>query len=120
MGATLSFRFAEDDLNRRLIALLKRNEIRHSVDKNGVIHYSPEDEELVENDLISSIRTRVFSSWQVLTCPKEWAERYKQYMARHDIPFKEEWSHGQLWFLLPQKFRPHRWKLHEEAATVAN
>ena len=41
MAAKLSFRFVEDDLNRRLIALLKKTEISHSVDKNGVIQYSP-------------------------------------------------------------------------------
>jgi hypothetical protein len=116
MDPTLSFRFAEDDLNRRLIALLKKNGIRHSVDENGVIHYSPEDEKSVENDLVSSIRKRVFSSWQVLSCPKEWTERYKQYMTQRDIPFKEELIGGQLCFLLPRKYRPQRWKLEGEAA----
>lgn len=113
MGFTLSFKFLEDDLNRRLIALLK-NEIGHAVDENGVIHYSPRDEWSVENDLIGSIRDRVFSPWQVLSCPKEWAERYRRYMVKHDISFKEELSDGQLWFLLPRKYRPHRWKLDDE------
>ncbi len=116
MGFTLSFRFLEDDLNRRFIALLKKNEIRHSVDENGVVHYSPQDEESVENNIISSIRDRVFSAWQVLSCPKEWADRYRRYMVKHDIPFKEELSDGQLWFLLPRKYRPHRWKLDDEQA----
>jgi hypothetical protein len=119
MRSTLSFRFVEDDLNRRLITLLKENAIRHSVDKNGVIHYSPDDEESVENDLISSIRNCVFPSWQVLSCPKNWTKRYKEYMTEHDIPFKEELIDGQLWFLLPQKHRPQRWKLNDEAVAAA-
>jgi hypothetical protein len=118
MDSTLSFRFAEDDLNRRLISLLKKTGLRHFVDENGVIHYSREDEERVENDLICSIRKSVFTSWQVLTCPKEWTERYKTYMTQRDIPFKEELSNGQKWFLLPQKYRPHRWQLEKQAATV--
>jgi hypothetical protein len=113
-----SFRFAEDNLNRLLIALLKQHAIKHSVDEEGVIHYAPEDEEAVENDLIPSIRDRLFDDWQVLSCPKEDAERYQHYMARHDIPFKEERIDGQLCFLLPRKYRPHRWKL-EEAVTEA-
>src|SRR5882672_4958321 len=113
MTFNLSFRFADDDLNRRLLALLKQKAIRHSVDANGVIHYSPDDEESVENDLIGSIRNRVFSSWQVLSCPTDWSNRYKQYMAQNAIPFKEELIDGQLRFLLPQKYRPHRWKLND-------
>ena len=116
MGSTPSFKFARDDLNRRLIALLNKNKIRHFVDKSGVIHYAPEDEESVENDLIGSIRDRVFSSWQVLSCPKEWIERYRQYMTRHDIPFQEEWIDGQWCFLLPRKHRPHLWKLDDKVA----
>jgi hypothetical protein len=119
MSSTLSFRFAEDDLNRRLIARLRKNRIRHSVEENGVIHYSREDEEAVENDLICSIRNRVFPSWQVLSCPKEWTQQYRQYMTHHDIPFTEELVDGQLWFLLPRKYRPHRWKLADEAVTAA-
>jgi hypothetical protein len=118
MSASHSFRFAEDGLNRRLITLLKRNRIRHSVEENGVIHYSRADEESVENDLINSIRSRVFSSWQVVSCPKEFAERYTRYMRQHDIPFKEELADGQSCFLLPRRYRPHQWKLDEEAAPL--
>jgi hypothetical protein len=118
MGSSRSFRFGDDDLNRRLIVLLKQKEIEHSVDANGAIHYSPEDEEFVENELICSIRNRVFSSWQVLSCPKDWFDRYRQYMIQHDIRFKEELIDGQMCFLLPQQYRPHRWKLREETATT--
>jgi len=32
-------------------------------------------------------------------------------MSRHGIPFQEELSNGELWFLLPRKYRPHKWKL---------
>jgi hypothetical protein len=119
LGATLSFRFADEDLNRRLIALLKKKEIRHFVDEHEVIHYSREDEDSVENNLIRSIRNRVFSSWRVLTCPTDWTDRYRQYMSRHDIPFKEELIDGQSWFLLPRKYRPQRWKLEVEVPARA-
>jgi len=120
MGSKLSFKFAEDDLNRRLMALLKKQGIRYSVDQHGLIHYSPDDEASVENDVIGSIRDRVFSPWQVLHCPKDWVEPYKQYMMQHGIPFKEELNDGQLSFLLPRKYRPHQWKLEAESATAAN
>jgi len=113
MHHELSFRFADEQLNRRLIALLKRNRIRHFVDKQGVVHYSAEDEDAVENEAIVSIRNGVFAYWQVLSCPKEWADSYRQHMTKHGIPFQEEESQGELWFLLPRKYRPHMWKLDE-------
>jgi hypothetical protein len=113
---TITFKFSEADLNRRLVSLLKKRQISHSVDENGAIHYSPKDEERVENDLISSIRKRIFPAWQVLSCPTEWTEQYRQYMLQHNIPFKEEWNNGQLCFLLPRKNYPHRWKLNKKAA----
>ena len=118
MDLTHSFRFGDDDVNRRLIAQLKKTGLRHSVDKFGVIHYSPEDEEQIENDILSSIRSRIFASWQVLSFPKEWAETYRRYMTQHGIPFAEEWIDGQLGFLIPGKYRPERWKLRQETATA--
>jgi hypothetical protein len=117
MGSTRSFRFAADGYNRRLIGLLKQKKIRHSVDETGVIYYASEDEDYVENDLIAAIRNSIFSSWQVLSCPKEWVKRYRFYMSQHGISFEEEWDNGQVCFLLPRKYRPHRWKLDHEPLT---
>jgi hypothetical protein len=112
-------KYLDNDLNLRLVALLKKTGVRHSVDEKGVVRYSSKDEEAVENELISSIRTDLFPSWQVLTCPKGWVGRYKSYMTRHGIPFREEMHDGTLWFLLPGKYRPHRWKLDADPAAVA-
>jgi hypothetical protein len=108
-----SFRFLDEDLNQQLLTLLKKSKIKHDVDKNGMILYSPEDEAVVDNDYICAIRDKVFPSWQVLTCPRDWIVRYKKYMISHWIPFHQEMSNGELWFLLPRKYRPHRWKLND-------
>ena|SRR5437868_10534623 len=117
MGFTRSFKFLDDDLNRRLIGLLKSAGVKHAVDKAGVVSYSPTDEEVVENDLICSIRDQVFSSWQILTCPNGWIARYKRYMNEHGIPFSEELSNKEVWFLIPRKHRPHSWKLEDHVPT---
>lgn len=77
MSVKYAFRFIDDRLNQQLITLLKRNRIQHSVGKNGVIRYSRADEELMENELIRSIRDSVFPSWQIISCPKDWAEHTK-------------------------------------------
>lgn len=106
-----SFKFLDADLNNQLLALLKKGKIKHDVGKDGLVHYSPDDEEVVENDIICSIRDRAFPSWQVLTCPPHWAARYKKYMRHQRIAFQEELSNGEMWFLLPRKYRPARWKL---------
>jgi hypothetical protein len=111
MEKSHSFKFLDDDLNQQLIALLRRSKIKHDVGKDGRVHYSPDDEEVVENDFVGSIRDKVFPAWQVLTCPRDWSVLYKKYMNHHGIPFQEELSNGEVWFLLPRKYRPHRWQL---------
>ena len=119
MAPRLFIRFADDAHNRELTALLKTHGIEHSVDRQGSIRYSSDDEEVVENELVRSIRDRIFSPWQVLSCPDDWGERYKHYMSLHGIPFREEWIDGQACFLLPRKYRPQRWKLEAEPALAA-
>jgi hypothetical protein len=109
---TRFFRFEDDALNRRLTDLLKKSSIEYCID-NGRICYSAQDADVIENELVCSIRTEVFPSWKVLTCPAGWVLRYKRYMVQHNIPFKEELSSDGLWFLIPGKYRPHTWKLDE-------
>jgi hypothetical protein len=106
-----SFKFLDNTLNQRLVILLKRSKVDHSIDENGVIHYSVDDQEVVENELICEVRDKVFKPWQILTFPNGWTERYLEYMARRGIPFREELSDGELWLLLPKRYRPHSWKL---------
>jgi hypothetical protein len=105
-----TFKFLDDDLNRQFIALMKKTDVPHHVGRDGTVHYSSDDE-VVENEAICSIRDRVFPSWQVLTCPRSWIGSYRTYMSQRRIPFHEELSNGDLWFLLPRKYRPHMWKL---------
>ena len=62
MEKSNSFKFLDDDLNQQLRALLKKGQIKHDVGKDGMIYYSPADEEVVGNDFICSIRDKVFSS----------------------------------------------------------
>lgn len=118
MGEIHSFRFLNKNLNRELIGLLKKAKIDHSIDRDGTVHYSSDDEEVVENDLICSIRDKVFPSWKVLNCPSDWTARYKEYMSHNDIPFQEELSNGELWFLIPGKHRPHSWKLEDSTSAT--
>jgi hypothetical protein len=101
-----------DKLNLRLIGLLKKANIDYVVDRDGAIRYSCQDEAVVGNELIRRIRNEVFSPWQLLSCPKEWIERYKQYMRQKHVEFSEELINSQLCFLLPRKYRPHSWKLN--------
>ncbi len=106
-----TFKFLDKDLNQELVGLLEKAKIGHSIDTDGTIRYSADDDEAVENDLICTIRDRIIPSWQVLTCPRDWTGRYRDYMSRRGIPFQEELSNGELWFLIPRKVRPHSWKL---------
>ena len=40
-------------------------------------------------------------------------------MGKHGIPFSEELSNNQLWFLIPGKHRPHLWKLDKDPGEPA-
>ena len=113
MNRTCTFKFMDENLNRRLLALVKKAQVEHTIDVEGVLHYSAKDEDTIGNELIPSIRDDVFSSWQILSCPPDATERYRHYMRRHDVPFAEELIDNQVCFLLARKYRPHSWKLQE-------
>ncbi len=106
-----SFKFVDDTLNRQLVALLRRSGARFRVDSKGTIRYSKNDVEFIENDVISRVRTSVFPTWQIISCPSNWAPRYKEYMLQRNVPFVEELIDNQLCFLIPRIYRPHSWKL---------
>jgi hypothetical protein len=106
-----TFRFLDDALNQRLLALLRKGDVRYDVAKDGTVRYAPGDEEVVESEFIGPVRDSIFPNWQVLTCPPAWVERYQQYMNEQGIPFTVEASNGEVWFLLPRKYRPYRWKI---------
>lgn len=116
MALTNSFKFVDDELNRKLIGRLKKAGIKHVVDKDGVIHYSAREEDSLENDLLQAIRCEVFPSWQVLSCPENWTDSYRAYMLEHDVPFAEELIDGRLCFLLPRRYRPDAWRIEEPSA----
>jgi len=117
MAKEKSFRFRDDRLNREFLTLLRKRGVKHRVARDGVIHYAADDEDVVDNDVICQIRDGVFPEWQVLTCPRDWIPRYTDYMQDHGIPFSEELSDGELWFLLPRRHRPHAWKLRGPKGT---
>ncbi len=117
MNLSRSFKFMDEELNRRLILLLKKSHVKHTIGANGVIHYSPVDEEIVGNELIPPIRRKVFPSWQILSCPKDWADRYKRYMCEHRVPYTEELIDNKLCFLIPRSYRPHSWALDRVRST---
>src|SRR5687768_2381647 len=111
MARKYSFRFLDDDLNQRLLALLRKSGVEHRIDKRGTVHYTERDEEFVENELIGAVRDQVFASWQILCCPKEWTDRYRVYIDQHAIPFREELIDDEVCFLLPRNVRPLSWRL---------
>ena len=114
-----SFKFISEDLNRRLIDLLKKSGAKFTVDSRGVVHYSKEQERFIENEVIAQIRGTVFTKWQIISCPSGWAPRYKQYMLQHEVPFAEELIDNQSCFLIPRAYRPHSWKLEQARRMVS-
>lgn len=114
MGQQYSFRFVDQDLNRQLLTLLNESKVPHTLDAEGTIMYSAKYEDVVGSELIPRVRDRQFASWQVLSCPSDWLDRYKLYMNRNHVPFKEEIVDGEVSFLIPGNYRPHSWQLDHE------
>src|SRR3954452_23573760 len=94
-----SFRFANDKLNERLIAILGKAAIPYAVDEERYIYYRSDDEERFE-DALARIRSAVFPAWQILSSPKTWTERYRAEMKKRGVDYQEEWTDGSVDFLV--------------------
>ena len=108
--STLSFRFQDERLNDQLAELLKQRRIKFTRDQRGNILYNSDLEEVVENEVINSIRTKIFPFWKLLSAPDDWLERYQKYMKINNIHFVIEYSDDELNFLIPGNLNPHRWR----------
>lgn len=109
--STIRFKFIDNSANKVFLRLLKQSGLKHRVDKDGMAQYSATIEKEVENEVIGQVRSRIFDSWQVLSCPADWVSRYRNYMKRHDIAYVEEMLDDEIDFLIPKSYRPHTWKL---------
>jgi len=58
---------------------------------------------------------RIGKNEQVLSCPKNCLQRYKNYMTKHKIKFREVVDDGKTCLVLPRKYRPHAWKRMDPA-----
>lgn len=104
------FRFASDGLNNRLIRLLSKANIPYAVDGDRYVYYLSDDEGCFE-EVLARVRNAVFPSWQVLSSPRAWTDRYRAEMGRRGVQFQEEWANGSVDFLISREHRPHAWKL---------
>jgi hypothetical protein len=102
------FRFMNDWLNTLFIQMVASKGLLVKLDESGVVYYDARVEEAIE-DILAAIRESQFSSWQILSCPSEWVNKYRSEMARRKVPFIEELNDGQIEFLLPGDQEPHDW-----------
>ena len=76
-----TFRFVDEKLNQRLIALLKKEASgKFHIDAKGTVRYSHAYEDLIGNNLICRVRSQAFRLWQVISFPEDWERSYKSYM----------------------------------------
>ena len=119
MPKQISFRFLNPSLNKKLVASLKKAKVVHTTDASGTIRYSPQFDNQVQNEILPKIRDGVFDSWQLVSCPKNWVSRYKDYMQNHEVPYREELADNELWFLIPRSYRPHKWVFEDSHSAVS-
>ncbi|HEY1067534.1 MAG TPA: hypothetical protein VGE52_15535 [Pirellulales bacterium] len=114
-----SIRFLNERMNQQFLRLLIGAGVPFRVDAERTVYFSADDDDVIENELAAKVRRTKFPRWQLLSCPHDWTERYENYMTRRDIPFVRELLDGELYFLLPNAYRPHTWKLEEAHRTVS-
>ncbi len=112
-----TFRFVDESLQRELLGLAEVSGAPHTVDADGTLRYSSADEQDVWDDLICSVRDRLFPEWRIFTLegddvlrPEE-TEPYRRYMLDHNIPHYEERHNGFTWFLIPDDQDSHEWEV---------
>src|SRR4051794_40200216 len=110
-----SFRFVDGHLQDDLLALVRGSDVLHSVEEDRTLRYASADAEMVENELICSVRDRLFPQWGVFTLEGDETPRpkvtaaYRAYMSQHAIPFAEEIHDGFTGFLTPEGVDSFEW-----------
>jgi hypothetical protein len=95
--------------------LVRASGVPYAIEAGGTLLYASADENVIENELICSIRDRVFPEWKVFTLEgdemsrPQTTARYRAYMKQHGIPFVEEVVDGFIWFLIPQDQDSFEW-----------
>jgi hypothetical protein len=113
-----NFRFIDQRLQQEVLTRIARTGVAHEIGEDGMLHYASVDAEVVENDLICSIRDTVFPAWSIFTVegcglapdPLE-TGKYRDYMRTHHIPFVEEVHDTERWFLIPDPYDSFAWNV---------
>lgn len=104
-----NFRFLNQQLNSLFIHQMLESGLKRNLDDNGIVYFNSVDEEAVEI-ILAKIRDSWFDTWQILSCPADWVNKYRQEMKRLNVPFTEELNDGQVEFLIPESCNPHDWQ----------
>ena len=110
MRMNRTFRFMPPKLNAALQAALNGADIDHAVDRWGYVYYHDRDTEAFE-DILATVRSSVFESWQVLSCPADAVNAYRQVMRQRKVRFVVEVDNNRVEFLIPGDVDPHSWPL---------
>jgi hypothetical protein len=104
-------------LNDSLIAALEKADFDYAVDRWGYVYYLSQDTEAFE-DVLSEVRSSLFESWQVLSCPQDTLESYRSAMRSLRVRFAEEVNNDRIEFLIPGNVDPHEWSLERPTSAT--
>ena len=98
--ARSTFKFLDQSLQQRLVKAIDKKGVRYSLSRKREIVYEGSQDERVENAICSLRRIVIRGRWKIITCPRDWIDRYVAYMTRRRIAFYVEISDGETWFLI--------------------
>ena len=115
-GVFMKFKFENLDLQKRVIGDLHASNSQFRLLPDTTVEFEKEDMEtddygcMLEDVILRQIRGSVFDKWQLLSCPPESVDSYKEYMGKHGIEYEIEIHDGMESFLLSQEHDPDSWE----------
>lgn len=107
-----TFRFKAKLANDSLIAALGKAKFDYAIDPRGYVYYHARHTEAFE-EVLAKLRSQLFESWQLLSCPEDSLDSYRYTMRKLRVPFAEEVNDNRIEFLIPGDVDPHSWSLED-------
>lgn len=108
------FKFLNEKLQKKLISLLrKKAKNKFKILPSLYIEYDEKDVDLIENQLICSVRVSVFPNWQIVTASNN-SFAFQMELQKRKVSFELEIKNFDIRFLINKKYKPHAWKIDYE------
>lgn len=110
MGFDRRFKFHDAGMQQQLRNLMRRADVKHSVDADGTVCFSSSDEQGFD-DAAVEVRDAAFGphQWHVCMCELNEVPKYLEHINGNGIQYVQESNDDEPWFLLGRQHDPEQW-----------